>query len=78
MKKLITLALFSVVYQFAFAITIYLGLGGAEFFGGNLSYPEMNNPEHMNTFLNVINSLIVSLSVSSLDISSRRYSVNQE
>lgn len=59
MKKLITLALFSVVYQFAFAITIYLGLGGAEFFGGNLSYPEMNNPEHMNTFLNVINSLIV-------------------
>lgn len=59
MKKLITLALFSVAYQFAFAITIYLGLGGAEFFGSNISYPEMNNPEHMNPVLNVINSLIV-------------------
>lgn len=59
MKRLIAVAIFSLIYQFAFAISIYLGLGGAEFFGSNITYPEMNNPEHVNTLLNVINSLIV-------------------
>tara|TARA_B110000003_G_scaffold155176_1_gene155816 strand:- start:638 stop:1057 length:420 start_codon:yes stop_codon:yes gene_type:complete len=58
MKKLFILALLGVVYQFSFATLVYLGLGGAEFFGANATFPEMNNPENNNLVLNILNSII--------------------
>ncbi|MDA9638756.1 hypothetical protein N9S88_00295 [bacterium] len=59
MKKLFTLALVAIVYQFSFAILIYLVLGGGEFFGANATFPEMNNPDNSNLALNLLNSVIV-------------------
>jgi hypothetical protein len=59
MKKLFTLGFLAIVYQFSFATLIYLVLGGAEFFGANATFPEMNNPDNSNLALNLLNSVIV-------------------
>jgi hypothetical protein len=58
MKKLFIMALLAVIYQFSFATLVYFGLGGAEFFGANATFPEMNNPENNNLALNLLSSII--------------------
>ena len=61
MKRFLATISFALIYQVAFAITIYLILGAGEFFGANNRYSEMNNPENMTPLLNYFGSCIVGL-----------------
>ena len=61
MKRLLATTSFALIYQVAFAITIYVILGAGEFFGANNRYPEMNNPENMTPLINYFGSCIMGI-----------------